>query len=326
MTTGPTPPRTLRARTPEDLLAMAPLLLGFFPADSVVLLTFGADRPFHARVDLPDDPDDLPAMTDTLVGPALRHGVEGAVVLVYTRVPERAEAALDHLCEAFEEIDVTVLEALRADGERWFGLLPARGGPDVAGTPYDVSSHPFTAQAVMDGHLTHHSREELAGTLVELDPERRRPVAEAAARLEPPSPRQRRAEGGWLASAVRRHVEHDSVPDAEETARMLVAVADAEVRDEAWLPMTRADADRHVRLWTAVVRNAPGHLVPGAAAVLGFAAWLAGRGALAWCALDRCLEVAPRHSLGTLVAGMLADAVPPQVWEECRADVGRAGA
>ena len=48
--------RTLRAKNPEDLLAMVPQVLGFHPEESLVLLTLGeaTDR-FHARVDLPHD-------------------------------------------------------------------------------------------------------------------------------------------------------------------------------------------------------------------------------------------------------------------------------
>ncbi len=53
--TGPTTgPTTLTARTPEDLLAVVRVVLGFEPADSIVMLTLGARHPCHARVDLPD--------------------------------------------------------------------------------------------------------------------------------------------------------------------------------------------------------------------------------------------------------------------------------
>ena len=55
------------ARTPEDVLATVPLVLGFEPEDSLVLLTFGAAHPFHARVDLPREPDDVRAVFDAWV-------------------------------------------------------------------------------------------------------------------------------------------------------------------------------------------------------------------------------------------------------------------
>ena len=49
---------TLTARGPEDLLAAVPVVLGFHPQESLVMLTFGALRSFHARLDLPSAPDD----------------------------------------------------------------------------------------------------------------------------------------------------------------------------------------------------------------------------------------------------------------------------
>jgi hypothetical protein len=58
--------------------------------------------------------------------------------------------------------------------------------------------------------------------------------------------------------------------------------------------------------------------VPGAASVLALAAWLSGDGALAWCAVDRCREVDPHHSLARLVADLLEHATNPQVWDALR--------
>ncbi len=91
-------------------------------------------------------------------------------------------------------------------------------------------------------------------------------------------------------------------------------MADPAVRDVAWLMMTREQAPAHVAFWSDVVRRTPDAWVPGAAAVLGFAAWLSGSGALAWCAVDRCLGVDPDHVLGGYVAQLLERAVPPHEW------------
>jgi hypothetical protein len=50
----PIRPSTFVARSPTDLVAIVPVVLGFHPRDSVVLLTFGTPgAAFHARVDLP---------------------------------------------------------------------------------------------------------------------------------------------------------------------------------------------------------------------------------------------------------------------------------
>ena len=74
--TRPVRSEALVARSPEDLLAAVPLVLGFVPESSVVMLTFGAEHSFHARVDLVTDDADLPELSSALLSPVLRHGVE----------------------------------------------------------------------------------------------------------------------------------------------------------------------------------------------------------------------------------------------------------
>jgi hypothetical protein len=51
------------------------------------------------------------------------------------------------------------------------------------------------------------------------------------------------------------------------------------------------------------------------ASVLGFHAWLAGDGALGWCALERAAEGEPPCSLADVVAEALEQALPPSLWE-----------
>jgi len=78
--------------------------------------------------------------------------------------------------------------------------------------------------------------------------------------------------------------------------------------------MTRGAAAGHVRLWTDAVQRAPADLVAAPAAVLALAAWLAGHGALAWCAVERSQAADPGGSLAGLVADLLTRAVPPSAW------------
>jgi hypothetical protein len=79
--------------------------------------------------------------------------------------------------------------------------------------------------------------------------------------------------------------------------------------------MTRADAGGHVELWRDVVRRTPLDLLAAPAALLGFAAWLAGDGALAWCAVERSQQAEPDYSLAGLLAEALVNAIPPTSWE-----------
>jgi hypothetical protein len=301
---------TLTARTPEDLLALAPVVLGFQPAESVVMLTFEGVHSFHARVDLPPPgPDTVDEMVEALLQPAGKHRVGRVAFLVFTERPQPAERVCRRLVRAFREAGIEVVDVIRADGRRWFPMLRHRRWAPAAGVPYDVSTHPFLAQAVLDGRVTRASREDVARSL-EPDPERVARLTAALADGEPDPPT-------WVEATVRRLASVRSVPDDAEAARLLRAIdADVAARDAAWLGLGRAGARDHVELWTDLVRRAPDHLSAAPAAVLALAAWLAGEGALAWCAIDRVHDVDPDHSLAALVADMLVAAVPPSAWEE----------
>ena len=302
---------TLTARNPEDLLAMVPVVLGFVPHDSVVMLTFGADRAFHARVDLPDHPDDLPDLVPVLLEPARHHGVRRVVLLAYTADPAWAETVTGVLRRAFHHHDIEVLGRIAADGWRWWAL--PRESADDPGTGYDVSAHPFLVEAVLHGIVTLGSRAELAATL------RTDPVAaaEVARRVGvgPPAPGQSAAEATWAAALVRRCTAVGTRPETGEVARLLAGLRDLSVRDAAGLSLSRVDATAHVEFWRDVVRRSPPDLLAAPAAVLGFAAWLAGQGALAWCAVDRSREADPDYGLAGVLAEALTSAVPPSSWD-----------
>lgn len=315
--TSPAPDRPrFVARGPEDVLALVPVVLGFVPSDSVVMLTFGAQQAFHARVDLPEDPDSTPALVDALLGPAVRHRVRRVVLVVYSGDARGGTRVARSLARAFARAGIDVAEALRADGERWYAVLGGRrgrGGVPEWGVPYDVSAHPFLARAVVEGLVTHASRDELARTLA-ADPGRVAAVEAATGTLADQRP-SRVADGSWVRQLVSRCVGSGEVATDAEVARLLHAVLDLRVRDAGWCLMTRESAGDHVRFWTDVVRRAPLPLLAAPAALLGFAAWLAGQGALAWCALDRCAESDPDYSMADLLGQALTNAVPPSTWQ-----------
>jgi hypothetical protein len=182
---------------------------------------------------------------------------------------------------------------------------------------FDCGAHPFTARAVFDGRVTRGSRAELRATL---DPvadgvaESSALLAEAPAPLSPTQVRDLVAAEGAEPWPV-----HVLVP-------LALALRDPAARDEAWRGFSRGTAPHWVASWSDAVRRLPDELVAGPAAVLAVAAWLAGEGALAWCAVDRCRAVEPEHSLARLVADLLDEACSPDLWDQLRAgpDLGAA--
>lgn len=309
---------TFRAKSPEDILAVVPVVLGFEPRRSVVMLTFGGVAPFHARIDLPvrGDPDAAGALSATLLGPCRRHGVRRVLFVLYDASASLSRHLGRRLRNDFEVGGIEVVECLRVDRRRWFCAEGRRAGVPPEGVPCDPGAHPFRAQAVLDGRVTLRSREDLAASLA-ADEEAISRVAAAVAGAEVLSM-------AALARLCRRHATAGSVPDDATLASMLLTVRIGSLRDGAWVWLTRDAAPAHVALWSDAVRRAPHDLMPSAAAVLAFAAWLEGHGALAWCALDRCFAEDPEHSLGRLVADMLTVAHPPTAWAPFTDDGGAA--
>ena len=317
--TGPT--SRYVARSSVDLVAIVPVVLGFHPRDSVVLLTFGAPgAAFHARVDLPIAMDEQEEVAELLVGAAVANRVERAAVLVYTDDAEVGHAQSSLLLGRLLEREVEVIDVLRVDDGRWF-VFPEDGSP---GTSYDLAGHPFTAQGVFEGHVVHRDRAELADTLVGTDEDDAVEVALAATRFADLLGTSResgmlRTEARWLQRFVRAQVRKGGAVAAADAGRALVLASLVDTRDVAWAEITRGTSGAHVELWRGLVRRAPRHLLPGACSLLAFAAWQHGEGALAWCAIDRCLEVDPDYSMSHCVAQLLTGAVPPGVWEPIRA-------
>jgi hypothetical protein len=305
-------PTTLTARSPEDLMAVVPAVLGFHPEESLVMLTFGKGGGFHARIDLPTVPDDLSDVCLALMQPALHQEVEKVIFIAYSADPVRASAVALAVSDAFDREGFDVMEPLRSDGSAWHFVCDCDDPDHIGPHPYDVSTHPFTAEAVLNGRVTHATRAELAATLS--------PDVDATCRVEaalaaPPPRRDRAREQRQMEKLVRRHTRTRTEPSDAEVVWLALACTDVVVRDVALFLIDRDNARDHAGFWTSVLRRTPEHWLPAPAAMLGFCAWLAGDGALAWCAVDRCREVDRDYSLADCVAELLSHAVPPRSWE-----------
>ncbi|MGL5823344.1 MAG: DUF4192 domain-containing protein [Nocardioides sp.] len=299
----------IRARMPDDLLAAVPVLLGFAPADAVVLLSVGATEGFHGRIDLPAITAEWPAVIRRLLEPALRYRVRQVVLMIYAAQPRAVHEFTCALITSFEHHGIQVVDALGTDGSHWVRMGPSPDLPS-AGVPYDTRTNPITLEAMVHGRAMFPSRKALAASL------RGDQAAVAATEAEltnqlPLSPGQVRAESAWLTESVDAHTAAGTQPGAEETARLLVALTHLDLRDGAWSGINREVADDSVAFWTGVLRRTPTALLPAPASLLAFAAWLAGQGALAWCALDRCAEADRDYRMAGLVARLLDGAISP---------------
>jgi len=324
---------TFTARTPVDLLAVVPFVIGFHPEDSVVMLTFsehdrpGADRAsFHARVDLPLVEAEQQQVAGLLHEVATRHRARTIGLLLYTDDVAAARLFADLLVPALVADDIEVIDVIRVDGDCFFAVDDL----DDAGTPYDLSAHPFTASQVLLGRVAHESRAALRDTLVGYDDQDTEAVAAAATAVVDGLVDVGHGPGAlsalmvdqarWVVATVRSLLASGASPSAQNAGRLLVLVSFEALREVAWSEMSRSNARRHIELWRGLVRRAPVDVRAGAGGLLGFAAWLAGDGALAWCALERCFEADPDDQLGQHIAALLESATPPAVWSPVPSD------
>lgn len=314
------------ARNAVDLIALAPQLLGFHPRESVVLMTFGPPgRSFHARIDLPEDAKGRAEVTRLLVEATTRHHLDRAAVLLFSARAEAAREQCHLLLAGLAAAGVRVVDAIRVDAGRFHDAL------DVAdpGRPYDVGAHPFTARGVFEGHVVEDSREALAATL--LGP----PEAAVRRAVQANADAWSARDARWFAETLARHVRQeverragtDEVsrrtrrrprPRADVAGRMIALCSCPQVREETWRSMTRASAPAYVVVLRDLVRRAPAEARAAPASLLALAAWLAGDGALAWCAIDLCGEDDAGSALADVVAALLTRAVSPSDWERAR--------
>lgn len=316
-------PKTLRATCADDLIAAAPLVLGFHPVDSVVMMTSGGARSFHARTDLPGEEDALEAprlVAEMLVDAARRNRVRSVAVLFYSDRAAAVRPTWRALRGACRRARLDLVAALRVEDRRYY---PLNGGQRLreVGVPYDVAHHPFVAQAVLEGVVVERDRSTLRARAAP-DPraqdEVRRAFESRGLATRRPSAF---ADDGrrwlpWLSRFVEVGVRGAAPASVGDVAEAVWLVQDVRFRDFAWALITREQAHLHQELWLDVLRRTPDHLAPAPAALLAWAAYQAGHGALAWIALDRCWAADPHYRLAALIARCLEGAVPPDTFDD----------
>lgn len=314
-TTSAGEPAVLRLRTPHDVIAAVPYLLGFHPAGSLVAI--GAEGPQGTcalRLDLPPA-EHVDAAAEQLATVLVGNGFPRAVLVGYGG-PALVEPIVAAARAALAVRGVEVLETLRVDGGRFWTCgctVPACCPPE--GTPYDISTSPVAAQATVAGRVALSDRGALARSVAPVTGLAREAMRRARTRAE------RRFIDRMVGSpdptaALARMVEEGvayvrGLPPREltddEVAWLGVVLMHPEVRDEA---LAHTGADR-LDLWRDVLRRIDERFAAAPACLTAYAAYLAGDGALANVALDRAVAADPDYLMATLLRDIILTGVPP---------------
>ena len=110
-------------KTPHDLLAAVPFLIGYHPSDSLVLISVKSDALEMAmRIDFPVNP---PAGSYQLLASHLqRDDAEAALIVAYEPKSNRSgEEVLANIAAAVSELDIPIRELMLVRDERWRSML-----------------------------------------------------------------------------------------------------------------------------------------------------------------------------------------------------------
>lgn len=298
----------LVVQSPDELLAAVPHVLGFKPEESIVLVPFRPGLPV-IRVDLPTNADDREAVWHALSGPYGRNARPGArlAILCFTEDRRSAELASQHLSNRFETVGITTHIRLWADGERWREFNTGQTGLQTQATAERIAAATVLTGAAQPAA----SRASLAASMVgDREPIARLiPAARVAAAASSPA-----VERDWALDRLEQfHADGNRLSDVDG-ARMLVALETISTRDALWEDMSRENHTSHMAIWSDLTRRAPDEVRAAPASMLGFASWLHGDGAKAWCALDQVPADLP-YSMAAVVASALQNGIHPREWE-----------
>jgi hypothetical protein len=316
--------------SPLDVLAAVPYLLGFHPADSLVVIGLTGDPPrgqvsVTTRWDLPLEP----AATAQLV-PLLRRERITQIILAGYGPGTRVTPAVDEIRALAAAAGLDVAEALRVERDRfWSYLCLSTDCCPTDGTPYDPAASPVPAQATLNGMVALRDREALERSVAPLYGAAGDGMREATAAAVDEAGRRVRAcrdadefatdfvtDGIALVhAAIDTYQAGQRLHDAD-AARLGLALAVIRVRDEAWTLIDDPTLRTHLSLWGDLTRRLEPRFVAPAAALLALAAWRDGDCALAGIALERALTADPGYSMANLLMHALRHFLSPGMLSE----------
>ena len=337
--------------SPEELIASVPSMLGFPPRPGSVVLVCGRTADGGTgpvvRVDVPGlQPGDALGPTDEeVLGQDCPGGTEGATepgegvdhgpARWLARYCAREKVLSAHLIVVAEGCTGGYAAGLRAEDaaeafEYWLGLagieVESAYGVDgfaegfawvdlfgmVRGVQRDPGATHIAAVHAYQGRAGAGSREEIARMYAARDLDACDGHSENAAH---------RVDVEDCAVAVARHeaaarrLEEGDGVDDDELAVIGRSLLDIAVRDEVYRQLARrspGEGDGHQQLWWTLARRRPSKERSVALLLLGAAAYFAGSGVHASCALNAALDADGGNSLARLLLKGLAGGIAPE--------------
>jgi Domain of unknown function (DUF4192) len=326
-----TRPVVVKFGSPVEIVGAMPSLLGFHPADSIVVMCLRGPRKrtgLTMRMDLVDPRHDKAFAAETARRVAADKA-SAAIVVCYTEAPDDQDrlpraGLVDELGGQLLRRGIEVPEALLVRGDRWFSYSCSRPCCPREGTPIPavgegVVAH-LEAERVLSGRAILASREELEASV-------RGPVALRRIALEQVYDRVgesvvaetlgegsgafRRRTVEVARDAFDRYADGNRDLDDEEAARIVLGLRDKVTRDELTAWALDGRTDDLIAFLTELAQRALDEDAAPICTVLASVVYQDGAGPLATIALERARRCDPDYEMARLLEAMLLGQLPP---------------
>lgn len=316
-------------KTPHDLLAAVPFLIGYHPNDSLVLISVKSDALEMAmRIDFPINP---PAGAFQLLASHLqRDQAEAALIVAYEPKDNRSgEEVLVNIASAVSELDIPIRELMLVRNGRWRSMLcdDLSCCPPEGNETTDFRDSRITAEQVANGKVLPFSNSEgLAHSIAERklakDPEWSEKVASFRVDPEDQELNAKQRDGAEAVLLLADfYIQNGKCDDFDLIARVLGRLSDIQVRDYALGCHEQTSMDSYQTMWRELLKVAPKDYVAPVATLFAAIAYENGEGALAHRALDRAIEDQPEYSMSRLLRRVFSSGWPPSGFSQLRAEL-----
>ena len=307
----------VRLTTPGQIVASIPLLCGFYPSNSVVVVSLRQEGErkmlgLVARMDLPTTPADVGNLLSQIPRRMSDDGAVAALVVVFSNQSRAWDGMVSDLTAVLATYGIGVQDALRTANGTWWSFVcqksccPPEGTP-VPGEDPQVTTVAASRAATGLGMLP--TREDLVRS-VQAGPSTMTVEEFQVVGMAPFSG----GESAW----------QQALADWKDKPRDLHPYLAATLARQLHLTYTRDrvmtyildDDTLMLSLALAVAQQTPDEQAAPVCTMVALAAYASGDGALANVALERVQRCDPAYSLAALVNQCLDQGLPPAIIRE----------
>ncbi|MBU3643539.1 MAG: DUF4192 domain-containing protein [Candidatus Nanopelagicaceae bacterium] len=316
-------------KTPHDLLAAVPFLIGYHPTDSLVLISVKSDSLEMAmRIDFPKNPPE--GSYQLLASHLKRDNSEGALIVAYEPADSLAgPEVLHNVADAVASLDIPIRELMLVRNNHWRSLLCSddKCCPPEGNQIEEFVNSRIAAEQVASGKVLPFSDSEglthsISATILAKDLNWNAQVV--GFRVDPDANNLNELQRDGAESILLLadfYSQNGFCKDYDLMARVLGRLSEIQVRDFALGCHTDQTINSYWAMWRDLLRIAPPKFVAPVASVFASIAYENGEGALAHRALDRAIEDDPEYSLARLLRRVFSSGWPPSGFAQLRSEL-----